>query len=148
MLITLLIIHLLGACVWVGGHLAAATTLLPQAWEQKSLEPMMKFEAKFSKIEMPSLVLMIITGVWLSYLLGVTWEDWFHFANPIETAISIKIILLLLTLLTAASANIFVLPKAKKGETPLKLVTLHVTIIITLGVLLVIFGGFANQGGI
>jgi uncharacterized membrane protein len=48
----LLIIHLLAATVWIGGHLILAFRYLPEAIRTKDLEKLKAFKDKFEPIGM------------------------------------------------------------------------------------------------
>lgn len=142
----LLIFHLLGACIWVGGHLVLALGILPEVLRKKDPEILLNFERKYEKIGMPAFLIMIISGVWMSYQFGVKWNDWFHFANPLETAISLKLIFLFATILFALSANIFVLPKLSPKTLPL--MAFHIISVTLLGIGFLVVGSFIRYGGI
>lgn len=141
----LLIFHLVGAAIWVGGHIVLAIGILPEALRKKSPEILLNFERKYEKIGMPALVIMIVTGVWMAYQFGQGIDTWFRFSNPIETIISLKIILLLTTVLFALSANIFVLPRLSPKTLPL--MAFHIISVTLLGIGLLILGSFVRYGG-
>lgn len=142
----LLILHLLGACVWVGGHLILSVTILPQVLKKKDVKLLLDFEKKYEKTGIPALFLMVITGVWMSYQFGIGFSNWFHFSNPIETVISLKLILLLTTVLFAISANFFVIPKLTVKTLPL--MAFHILSVTTIGILMLILGSFVRYGGL
>ena len=72
-----LIIHLLSATIWVGGHLLLAICYLPTALKKKDPHIILSFEKKFEVLGMSSLALLIITGIWMAYDFGVTFKTWF-----------------------------------------------------------------------
>ena len=82
----LIIIHVLGATIWVGGHLLLCLRYLPEALKKKDPEIIKAFEKKYEIIGMPSLFLQVITGVWMA--LSVYGVNLFGFSNPVETATS------------------------------------------------------------
>lgn len=112
----LLIFHLLGAAVWVGGHLVLAIGILPEVLKKNDPEILLNFERKFEKIGIPALLVMVITGVWMAYQFGIGVSAWFRFSNPIETVVSLKLILLFITVLFALSANFFCIAKTFSEE--------------------------------
>lgn len=142
----LLIFHLLGATIWVGGHLVLALRILPEVLRKKDPEILLNFERKYEKIGMPALLIMVITGIWMAYQMGIDWKQWFHFSNAIETVVSLKLSLLFLTILFALSANIFVLPKLSPQKLPL--MAFHIISVTVIGVLMLILGSFVRYGGI
>lgn len=142
----LLVLHLLGAAVWVGGHLVLALGILPEVLRKRDPEILLSFERKYEKIGIPALLVMVVTGVWMAYRFGVDFSQWFHFANPIETAVSVKLVLLLSTILFALSANIFVLPKLSARTLPL--MAFHIISVTVIGILMLIVGSFFRYGGL
>lgn len=62
-----LVLHLLGATVWVGGHLVLLITVLPKALRDRNPHPVLEFEKPFERIGIPALVLQVITGLWLAH---------------------------------------------------------------------------------
>lgn len=142
----LLIFHLLGAAVWVGGHLVLAIGILPEVLKKNDPEILLNFERKFEKIGIPALLVMVITGVWMAYQFGICVSAWFRFSNSIETVVSLKLILLFITVLFALSANFFVLPKLSVKNLPL--MAFHIISVTVIGVLMLILGSFVRYGGI
>lgn len=142
----LLILHLLGATIWVGGHLILAIGILPEVVRKKDPEILLNFEKKYEKIGMPALLVMVITGIWMAYQFGFGISTWFHFANPVETVVSLKLLLLFTTILFALSAQIFVLPKLSPKN--LKLMAFHIISVTTIGILMLVLGSFIRYGGI
>ena len=99
-----------------------------------------------SKIGMPALVIMVITGVWMAYQFGFGFSTWFQFKNPVETVISLKLLLLFVTILFALSAQFLVLPRLS-GKT-LPLMAFHIISVTTIGVLMLVLGSFVRFGGV
>lgn len=142
----LLVLHLIGATIWVGGHLILAIGILPEVLNKKDPQILLNFEKKYEKIGMPALLVMVITGIWMSVQFGIGFSQWFRFANPLETVVSLKLLLLFTTILFALSANIFVLPKLSPKN--LNLMAFHIISVTTIGVLMLILGSFVRYGGI
>lgn len=65
----LLLIHLLAATIWTGGHIVLAVVVLPKVLRERSAERLLEFESVYEKIGMPALVLQIVTGLVLAYRL-------------------------------------------------------------------------------
>jgi len=143
----LLIIHLLSATIWVGGHLLLVLGYLPQALKEKNQNIILDYEKKYEPVGMTALILLVITGVLMAYNYGVSIEYWFHFATPIEKVVSTKLLLILLTVLFALSAQFRVLPKLKHSPDKLPEMTFHILSVTLIGVLMVIFGSFVRFGG-
>ena len=143
----LLIIHLLSATIWVGGHLLLCVAYLPQALKEKDPKIILNYERKYEPVGMTALALLVISGILMAYKYGVTVEYWFQFATPIEKVISSKLVLLLLTVAFALSAQFRVLPKLKTDSSKLPEMTFHIISVTIIGVLMLVFGSFVRFGG-
>ena len=53
----LLLIHLLAATVWTGGHIILSTIILPEVLRERSPQKLIRFESKYEKVGMPALIL-------------------------------------------------------------------------------------------
>ncbi len=107
----ILIIHLLAASVWVGGHLFLVLRILPATIQQKDITILNDFRAKFGKIGMPSLFILVVTGILLAYDYDVTVTKWFSFSSPIEKIVSTKLVLLFTSLALAIHSQKIIFPK-------------------------------------
>src|SRR3546814_15667120 len=74
----LLLLHILGATIWTGGHIIVSVTVLPRALRQGAPEVLLNFESMFEKIGMPALVVQIITGPILAYRFLPDIGQWFN----------------------------------------------------------------------
>jgi putative copper export protein len=144
----LLILHLLSATIWVGGHLLLVFGYLPQALKEKNQNIILNYERKYEPVGMTALVLLVITGILMAYQYGVSIEYWFQFETPIEKVVSTKLTLLFMTVLFALSAQFRVLPKLKKSPEKLPEMTFHILSVTIIGVLMVVLGSFVRYGGL
>lgn len=143
----LLIIHLLSAAIWVGGHILLCVAYLPKALKERDPNIILNYEKKYEPAGMTSLFLLVVTGILMAYKYGVTLDYWFHFATPIESVVSSKLILLFTTAVFALSAQFRVLPKLKANPDKLPEMTFHIVSVTTIGILMLIFGSFIRFGG-
>ncbi len=144
-----LIVHLLAATVWVGGHLVLAIGFLPKALKNKDFSRIEKFEKTYEPIGMPSLLLLLVTGILMAYDFDLGITTWFAFTSPIETVISLKIICLLLTVCLAISAQVRVLPKLRSGKIEkLPEMAVHIVAVTLIGIVMLVLGSFVRYGGI
>ena len=141
----LLVLHLLAAAIWVGGHLVLSIGFLPEALRKKEPQIILNFESKFGKIGLPALATLIITGIWMAYDFNVTISTWFSFSSPIESVVSTKLILLLLTFILALNANLRVFPKLSSKN--LNVMAFHIIAVTTIGILMLILGSTIRYGG-
>ncbi|MGQ1945366.1 hypothetical protein [Ornithobacterium rhinotracheale] len=88
-----LILHVLGAAIWVGGHLVLLFGYVPKAVKNKDCSIIEGFESKYEPIGVPALIIQIITGIYMAFF----YFDYkfMSFSNGLERAVNVKIILLL-----------------------------------------------------
>ena len=141
-----LIIHLLAATIWVGGHLLLLLRYVPKAIKSKSLEELSAFRKNFEPVGMPSLFILIITGILMAYDYNITFEKWFLFENSIEKIVSIKLILLFISLTLAFITIKFVLPSINKIS-PFILYFI-IFLVTTIAVIMLVLGSLVRIGGL
>lgn len=141
----LLILHLLGATIWIGGHLILCLRFLPKAIKEHNVQVITDFEKQYETVGIPSLLIQIITGILLSYHYGVKWQDWFSFTGTIETVVSIKLCMLAFTILLAAHARIFIIPHLSAKS--MNLMAVHIVAITITGLGMLVVGTFVRTGG-
>src|SRR5256885_1975814 len=89
-----LCLHVIGACVWVGGHLVLATRVLPRALREKKAAIIQEFEHGYEQIGMPALGVQILTGLWLAHRFFVDAPGgWFGSTGPARV-IQLKLVFL------------------------------------------------------
>ena len=144
----LLVLHLIAATIWVGGHLVLAIGYLPKALKHKDFSYIGNFEKTYEPIGMPSLAVLIITGILMAYDYNAGFSSWFSFATPIERVVSLKLTFLLTTVCFAISAQTRVLPKLRKGQlNKLPEMAVHILCVTLIGVIMVILGSLVRIGG-
>lgn len=141
----LLILHLIAATIWVGGHLVLSIAFLPEALRKREPQIILNFESKFGKVGLSALATLIITGIWMAFDFNATIGTWFSFASPIESVVSTKLSLLLLTFAFALNAQIRVIPKLSPKN--LNVMAFHIISVTTIGVLMLILGSTIRYGG-
>lgn len=142
----ILIIHLLAASIWVGGHLFLILRILPATLQQKDISILSDFRLKFGKIGMHSLLILVVTGILLAYDYNVPISDWFSFSNPIEKIISIKLLLLFTSLSLAVHAQKVVFPKLTSNRMLPAIV--EIIIVTLIAVSMLILGSLVRVGGL
>ena len=142
----ILLLHVLAATIWTGGHLVLATTILPRVLKEKSPSDLFRFESGYERVGIPALIIQVITGLWLAHNLMPEIGLWFSFGNLISRLIVVKLILLLLTVLFAIDARLRIIPNlTDRNLMPLAYHIIPVTII---SVLFVIVGVSFRTGGL
>lgn len=98
---------------------------------------------------MPSLLVLVITGIILAYNYGATFSTWLHFSSPIENVVSLKLLCLLTSVCFAISAQTRVLPQLRKGNMKkLPEMAVHIICVTLFGITMVVLGSFVRFGGL
>jgi putative copper export protein len=136
-MVWLVFFHVLGASVWVGGHLVLATTFLPRALKERDPRIIQSFEEQFERIGIPALLLQVITGVWMA-LLYVPFNEWLSLASTHHRFLWMKLGLLTGTLALAIHARLFIMPKLSADNLPS--LAFHIVLVTLLAISFVLVG--------
>jgi putative copper export protein len=142
----LVALHLLGATVWVGGHLVLSLSVLPRALRARDPAIIRDFESGFERLGIPALFLQIVTGLWLAYHWTPHLEDWFSLSTPPARLVAIKLALLAATVALALHARLRVIPRLDAST--LRVLAYHVVAVTVLGVALLVVGVGIRTGGL
>lgn len=110
---TALILHLLAATIWTGGHIILSTLILPRALREGDPRILLDFEQGYERIGMPALVVQVLTGLWMASQ-QLSPEDWLAFGSPQSHLIAAKLLLLGLTVAFALDARLRLIPRLSK----------------------------------
>ncbi len=141
-----LIVHLLGASIWTGGHLVLAMRVLPAALSARDPQVLLGFEQRFESIGMPALAVQIATGFWLSARLLGWGEGWLDASSPVTHAVWAKLACLAATAALALNARFRVIPKLDAASLPL--MGAHIWAVTVLAVGFVALGVLTGRGGL
>ncbi len=141
-----LLLHILGASVWTGGHLVLSLTILPRALRRRDPDVIRGFEEGYERIGLPSLAIQVVTGLWLAHRLMPRLADWFSFTTIASTHVALKLLLLLLTVVLAMHARLRIIPRL--SERTLPMLAGHVIAVTVLAVLFVLLGVGFRTGGL
>lgn len=131
----LVVLHVLGASIWVGGHLILLLRYLPQALKEKNPQIIIDFEERFEKLGIPALLIQVITGV----LMGLYYKaHWFSFHTHIDKIFNLKLLLLAGTIVLAIHARFFIIPKLNNHN--MEQLAYHIAIVSLLAVGFVYLG--------
>lgn len=140
----LLLLHLVGASVWVGGHLVLLIAVLPGALRRRDPGPVQRFEKPFERVGVPAVLVQVVTGALLAhrYVPGIL--PAFQLADPLQRAVALKLILIGLTVILGLHARIRLVPRLDPKRLPL--LALHVVLITFIALLLLASGAFIHSG--
>jgi putative copper export protein len=141
-----LVLHILGATVWTGGHLVLSLTVLPRALRQRDPDVIRSFEAGYERIGLPALAIQVVTGLWLAHRLLPRLSDWVSFTTVASTHIGLKLLLLLLTVVLAVHARLRLIPRLTERTLPM--LAWHVIAVTVVAVLFVLVGVGFRTGGV
>ncbi len=135
---TLLVLHLLAATVWTGGHIVLAVVILPRVLVRSDPSMLLEFESRYERIGMPALIIQVVTGLMLAHRLLPDVREWFNWSNPLSHSILIKLILLSLTMCFAIDARFRIIPVLSQRN--LNAMAWHIIPVTLFSVLFVVAG--------
>ena len=145
MIPALIVLHVLAATIWTGGHLVLSLTVLPRAMRAGDPGVIARFEHGYEKIGVPALLVQIVTGFALLFHHLPDMAAWFDFTNPKAPWIVAKLVLLAATVGLALHARLRVLPDLQADR--LRALAWHVVPVTVIAVLLVVAGlGIRTNG--
>ena len=134
----MLLLHILGATVWTGGHLVLALTILPRVLRDRSPRVLLQFESMYERVGLPALLLQVATGIWLAYRFLPAPTEWFDIGNAAARPIAAKLLLLAITVIFAIDARCRVIPKLSVHSLPS--LAWHIVPVTVIAVLFVVVG--------
>jgi putative copper export protein len=140
----LLLVHLLGATVWTGGHLVLAFAVLPRALTERDASIITSFENRFERLGLPALVLQLLTGLALAHILLGGLGHLFD-STGTARAILAKVVLLVATVALAAHARLRLIPNLDDDNLPR--LAWHIRAVTAVAVLFVVVGATIPSGG-
>ncbi|UCG73585.1 MAG: CopD family protein [Chromatiales bacterium] len=135
---TLLLLHILAATVWTGGHLVLALTVLPRALKNRSTSDLIIFESGYERIGIPALLIQVATGAWLANRLVPDISEWVAVDDPVSRLVLTKLILLAITVGFAADARLRIIPRL--SEETLTSLAWHIIPVTIVSVVFVVVG--------
>lgn len=133
----LVLAHVFGATIWVGGHLILLVAFLPRAIRTKNIRIVLDFEKEYERIGLPALLIQVITGFWMA-LIYIPFSNWFSLATPHHTYLWIKIGLLFCTIGFAIHARLVIIPRLTIESLPT--LSFHILLATVLAICFVLTG--------
>jgi putative copper export protein len=134
----MLLLHVLGATIWTGGHLVLALAVLPRVLREQSPADLLRFESAYERVGIPGLIVQVATGVWLALQRAPEPSNWFSADDPAARLVGIKLALLGLTALLALDARLRLIPRLKVDN--LGALAWHIVPVTSISVLFVVVG--------
>lgn len=140
----MILLHLLGAAVWTGGHLVLALAVLPKALREQSVERLTEFEGAYERLGIPALFVQIVTGLWLAHRMVPEPGRWLLGSDPLARGVQVKLLLLALTLGLALHARLRLIPRLTAERLPL--LAAHILAVTVLALLFLVAGTAFRAG--
>ena len=151
----LVILHLIGAATWLGGHIVLVRVILPAALRQRDPKPVLDFERAYARVALPALLVQAVTGLWLATRWLGGWGNILDFSVPAALPVLLKLALLGAIVAHAGYAYHRILPRLNTLEgpladpvKPLRSFALHAWSTTVLSVLLLLVGASIRLGGV
>jgi putative copper export protein len=142
----LITFHLLGATVWVGGHLVLSLSVLPRALRAGDPAIIRAFESGFERLGISALLLQVVTGLWLAHHWAPHVSGWFFPSTPPARLVLVKLVLLGATVALAVHARLRLVPRLDAST--LRFLAYHVVAVTLLGVALLVVGVAIRTGAV
>jgi putative copper export protein len=142
----LVALHLLGAAVWVGGHLVLSLSVLPRALRARDPAIIREFESGFERLGIPALLVQVVIGLWLAYHWVPDVAGWFSSSAPPARLVLLKLALLAATVALAVHARLRVVPRLDAAT--LRFLAYHIVAVTLLGVALLVVGVAIRTGAV
>jgi len=142
----IVMVHILGASLWIGGRGVLVGVVIPRSMRTGDVERLKDFEKGIGRIGLASLVVQLVTGLWLvdHWLGGI--GALLRPTNPIAHMALTKIALLVALVGLAGDAHHRMLPRLEPGR--LRAFAVHAWVTATLSVVLVVLGVGIRTGGL
>lgn len=142
----LILLHILGATIWTGGHIVLSAVVLPRVLRERAAADLLRFESAYERIGIPALVVQIVTGVWLARIRVPDMSLWLDPSNPSSRLILIKLTLLVLTAGLAVDARLRLVPNLREDN--LRALAWHIVPVTVLSILFVVVGVLFRTGSL
>lgn len=133
-----LLLHILAATIWTGGHLVLAIAILPRVLRERSPAKLLEFESAHERVGIPALVVQVATGLWLAHRMVPELGRWLAFDDPVATLVGVKLLLLATTVAFALDARLRLIPRL--SERNLGALAWHIVPVTLVSVLFVVVG--------
>jgi putative copper export protein len=113
-----------------------ALTILPRVLRDKSATELLRFESAFERIGLPALFIQVVSGVWLAYRMMPNITQWFALDNSVSRLLTLKLSLLLITVILALDSRLRLIPKLSARNLPA--LAWHIIAVTVVSVLFVV----------
>ncbi|MGZ3419211.1 MAG: CopD family protein [Polyangiales bacterium] len=143
----LILLHVLGASVWIGGHLVLALSVLPRALRERDVTHIRSYEAAFERVGIPALLIQVATGLRLASLYAPP-SKWLGFHDHVSRHLTLKLLALACTVALATHARLSLIPKLESHPEALRPLAYHIALVTLLAVAFALVGVSFRVGGL
>jgi putative copper export protein len=141
----LIIAHMLGASVWIGGHVVLLTVILPTARRTGEVRAIQQFELAFGPIGMLALGVQVLTGLFLASIRIGDAPISQAIKDPAMHMLGGKLLVLAIISAIAAYTSRILLPSLTNAR--LNRFAANAWTVTVLSILLLVFGVGIRTGG-
>ena len=142
----MVMLHMLGASAWIGGHAVLMLTVLPKAIRENCPQPILDFERGYGRLGLAALIVQLATGLWLVRRWIGEWATVFSEPTPQGHLVLSKLTILVLTVALGGYTYHRVIPVlATRG---FKAFVVLSTVTTALAVVMLILGVGIRTGGL
>lgn len=142
----LVIVHVLAATVWTGGHLVLDLGVLPRALRANSAAQIRAFEETFEPLGLTALAIQMLTGLGMGWVYLPGFRGLFNPTHPIGMLVGVKLLLLAGTAALALHARLRLIPQLTDDN--LTGLAWHIRGITALAIAFVVVGALIRLGGL
>lgn len=107
----MIMMHTLGAAIWIGGHAVLVFAILPRALRDGNAGRVLDFERSYGRLGLAALATQLVTGLWLASRWVGQWSTILSDPTPQGRLVLLKLLALALTIVLAGFTHHRVLPR-------------------------------------
>ncbi len=135
----LLALHLLAVLLWMAGHILLLAYYIPKALKKADRHVLKTAYDSYKGWAIALLVVLTATGMALIACSDVAAADWLRFDTAAQRKVSLKLVLLGLTVVFVWSTRYSIMPKLESGEVNMLPLIYHIACIVAFSASLVLF---------
>jgi putative copper export protein len=142
----LIVLHLVGASVWIGGHLVLATTILPRALRNRDPSIILDFEKGLNGSVYRRSCFRSSPVLLLAYYWSPEISAWFRLDSNVSVYVVTKLVLLTATLGLALNAKFRVIPNINRDN--MHVLASHIVLVTVMSIGFLLAGIAIRTGGL
>lgn len=132
-------LHLLAVLLWMAGHILLLAYYIPKALKKANRHVLKAAYDTYKGWAVALLIVLTVTGMALIACSDVAAADWLRFETATQRKVSLKLVLLGLTIIFVWSTRYSIMPKLESGEVNMLPLIYHIACIVAFSAALVLF---------